>query len=140
MAKSDPLARAVESLRAAALAYPEAAEEFPWGERALKVKGKVFLFLGRMEGGLTLSVKLPVSAAAALELPFAEPTHYGLGKHGWVTAKFEPGDAVPLDLLHEWLDESYRAVAPRAVLARLEESEGEGKPARKAARRKRSAG
>lgn len=124
MAKRDPLARASEALYAAALAYPEAAEDFPWGERVVKVKGKVFLFAGYRDGKLRMTVKLPVSGAAALELPFAEPTHYGLGKHGWVTATFAAGDTVPLDLLMEWLDESYRAVAPKAVLAKLESAEG----------------
>ena len=29
-----------------ALSYPGAHEEFPWGERVVKVKGKVFVFLG----------------------------------------------------------------------------------------------
>jgi hypothetical protein len=30
-------------LRATALAYPTATEDFPWGERAIKVGGKAFL-------------------------------------------------------------------------------------------------
>jgi hypothetical protein len=51
------------ALRSHALAYPEAREDFPWGERVVKVRGKVFVFLGRPEdGGLSLSVKLPGSA------------------------------------------------------------------------------
>jgi hypothetical protein len=33
------------ALRDCALGFPEAVEEFPWGERAIKVKGKVFLFI-----------------------------------------------------------------------------------------------
>src|SRR5437764_11712837 len=90
----------------------------------------VFLFLSRHDGGLNLSVKLPVSSAAALALPFAEPTGYGLGKHGWVTSKFAPGDAVPVDLVVEWLDESYRAVAPKGVLAKLEAAEAGEAPAK----------
>jgi hypothetical protein len=32
-----------------ALAHPEGHEDFPWGERLTKVKGKVFLFLGHQE-------------------------------------------------------------------------------------------
>jgi len=74
-------------------------------------------------GGLGFSVKLPVSAASALEMPFTEPTGYGLGKHGWVTAQFPTSDEVPLDLLREWIDESFRAVAPKSVLAQLEAGE-----------------
>src|SRR5882724_2912230 len=98
------LSKAEAALRAFALTYPGATEEFPWGERVIKIKGKVFLFLGQpVGGGLGFSVKLPVSAASALELPFTEPTGYGLGKHGWVTAQFPTSDDVPLDLLREWI-------------------------------------
>jgi predicted DNA-binding protein (MmcQ/YjbR family) len=107
------------ALRARALAYPETREDFPWGESALKVRNKVFLFMRRDEAGLGLSVKLPHSADAALLLPFCEPTGYGLGKSGWVSARFGAKDAVPLEMLLEWLDESYRAVAPKTVVAKL---------------------
>jgi predicted DNA-binding protein (MmcQ/YjbR family) len=117
------LARAEAALREQALAYPETKEEFPWGHSALKVKGKTFLFLYREASFFSLSVKLPVSGRAALGLPFASPTAYGLGKSGWVTARFSPSDEVPLDLLREWVDESFRAVAPKRVLARLENDE-----------------
>src|SRR5688572_1731177 len=75
-------------LREFALRYPGAHEEFPWGERVIKVKGKVFLFLGKGAEGLSLSVKLPQSGMLALDLPFTSPTGYGLGKSGWVTASF----------------------------------------------------
>jgi len=111
---------AESSLRDHALAYPEVTEDFPWDHRAVKVKGKVFLFMHLEDDALSLSVKLPVTGKAALALPFASPTGYGLGKSGWVTARFGPGDDVPLDVLKEWIDESFRAVAPKRVLARLE--------------------
>ena len=55
------------------------------------MRGKVFVFLGHPEEeGLGLSVKLPGSATLALDLPFASPAGYGLGKSGWVTARFSP--------------------------------------------------
>ena len=44
--------------------------------------GKVFVFLGRDDAGLGLSVKLKHSRLMALGLPFASPTGYGLGKSG----------------------------------------------------------
>lgn len=106
-------------LRQHALSYPEAREDFPWGERVVKVRGKVFVFLGRPEEGLSLSVKLPGSATLALDLPFASPTAYGLGKSGWVTASFPAGRKPPLALLKQWIDESYRAVAPKKLVAQL---------------------
>ena len=109
-----------ERLRDLALAYPEAYEEFPWGHRAVKVKGKTFVFLALDEEGLSLSVKLPLSGVAALALPFASPTGYGLGKSGWVTARFAKIADVPLDLLKAWVDESYRAIAPKKLVKTLD--------------------
>ncbi len=42
MATKPPDARSLEgTLRTAALAYPDATEDFSWGERAIKVRGKV---------------------------------------------------------------------------------------------------
>lgn len=69
---------------------------------------------------VSLSVKLPRSAEVAAEFPFAEPTHYGLGQHGWITARIARGVAVPVDLLEGWIDESYRAVAPKTLVAQIE--------------------
>lgn len=111
--------RARSSLRDAALAYPGAHEDFPWGECVVKVNKKVFVFLGRDGEGLSVSVKLPTSAAAALTLPFAEPTGYGLGRGGWVTASFGERESPPLELLREWIDESYRAVTPKKLAAAI---------------------
>jgi predicted DNA-binding protein (MmcQ/YjbR family) len=105
-------------LRDLALSYPGAHEEFPWGERVVKVKGKVFVFLGR-EDPIGISVKLPQSRLMALALPFASPTAYGLGKSGWVTAQFGPREKPPVDVLKAWIDESYRAVAPKKLVATL---------------------
>jgi predicted DNA-binding protein (MmcQ/YjbR family) len=112
-------AKAEEKLRQFALAYPEATEEFPWGERAIKVRGKTFLFMRADGTGLGLSTKLPESREFALTLAFAAPTGYGLGKSGWVSASFERGTRPPLALLCEWIDESYRAIAPKRLLKQL---------------------
>lgn len=123
MPARDRLTRAESALRQQALSYPETHEDFPWGHSALKVKGKAFLFMavGKNNDNLfSLSVKLPLSDKTALELPFASPTGYGLGKSGWVTARFTAGDAIPLDMLQEWVAESYRAIAPKRLVGQLE--------------------
>jgi predicted DNA-binding protein (MmcQ/YjbR family) len=108
----------LEKLRAFGLTYPESHEDRPWGEYAIKVKGKVFLFIGESQG-LGLSVKLPQSREFALEYLFCSPTRYGLGKSGWVTATFEAKQKPPLDILKAWIDESYRAIAPKKLVATL---------------------
>ena len=104
-----------ERIRKRALKYPGATEDHPWGEIAIKVNGKVFVFIG--DDGA--SFKLPHSRDMAHDLPFAEPTHYGLGKHGWVTADFSGKKKPSVTLLEAWLDESYRAVAPKKMIEKL---------------------
>jgi predicted DNA-binding protein (MmcQ/YjbR family) len=106
-------------LRDYALSFPETHEDFPWGERALKVKKKVFLFMRASEESLHFSTKLTKSNLSALDLPFTEPTHYGLGKHGWVSASIQDGQAIPIELIRGWIDESYRNVAPKTLVAKL---------------------
>ena len=108
-------------LRDYAMTFPEATEDHPWGHRAIKVKGKSFLFLGGEKDTkeLSLSVKLPNSRDVAVDLPFAEPTGYGLGKSGWVSARFSKVSDVPVALLKAWIDESYRAIAPKKLVKGL---------------------
>ena len=120
------LAWVADALREQGLSYPETTEDFPWGERVLKVSGKVFLFLSLGDTALSLSVKLPYSAGPARQLDFASPTGYGLGKSGWITARFASDAEVPLDLLRQWLLESYYAVAPKRVSDRLDASLSSG--------------
>ena len=104
----------LQRLHAQALAYPEAYEERPWGHPAIKVRNKTFVWCsdpGEVQDTYTISVKLPLSGPGARELPWVEPTHYGMGKHGWVTARFEEGERVPVDELATWIAESYAAIA-----------------------------
>ncbi|MHB0972047.1 MAG: MmcQ/YjbR family DNA-binding protein [Thermoanaerobaculia bacterium] len=118
-------------LRDYALTFPEVHEDHPWGHRAMKVKGKVFVFLGGDANPkeLSVSVKLPQSRDMAADLPFAEPTGYGMGKHGWVTARFTKVSDVPMDLLKAWIDESFRAIAPKRMVKSMMEGD---KPAKRA--------
>ena len=114
-AASPKLKAILDRLRRASLAYPEAVKDMPWGDWVAKVKKKIFFFCGIHQGVLHTTTKLPASGVMALQLPFTQPTGYGLGKAGWVSAKFAPGDEVPEWLLLDWLHESYRAVAPKKL-------------------------
>jgi hypothetical protein len=119
---SDEPVSPFDAVLALALAYPEAIEDHPWGETAIKVRGKVFCFLGPGEasgGGLTFGVKLPQSQPLALAQAHVTPMRYGLGKAGWITGQFPQDDLPPLPMLSAWLDESYRAVAPKRLAAAL---------------------
>ena len=110
------LAKAKSEIRAFARSFPETREDHPWGHSAFKVKGKTFVFLGGDATGLRMSMKLLDSHFDAMELPYTESTHYGLGKHGWVTAEFRTGRRVPMKMIRSWIEESYRNIAPKRVL------------------------
>ena len=101
------------------MSYPETREDFPWGHSAFKVNDKVFVFMGGDAGEVSFSVKLPHSRDIAVDLPFTEPTGYGMGKYGWVTVKVRNDTKVTLDLIRAWIDESYRAVAPKKLVKTL---------------------
>jgi predicted DNA-binding protein (MmcQ/YjbR family) len=102
--------KALESaLRKYALSRPQATEDFPWG-------GKAFLFMRATASELSFSVKLPTSSFQALVLPFVKPTEYGLGRHGWVTVTVVTNTAALREQFTVWIDESYRAVAPKSLV------------------------
>ncbi len=102
-----------------ALGLPGAWEDHPWGDTVVKVGKKIFVFLGD-PGSPTLTVKLPDSAEPALMLECASPCGYGLGKWGWVTIRMDAADCPPVDVLADWLDESYRAIAPKRLVKELD--------------------
>lgn len=78
----------------------------------------------------SIGCKLPESSSVALILPFTQPTPYGLGKSGWVTATPPPGHAIPVEMFKEWIDESYRAQAPKTLLEQLMTAPAEKAPAK----------
>ncbi|MFQ3666545.1 MAG: MmcQ/YjbR family DNA-binding protein [Sphingomonadaceae bacterium] len=109
-------------LRALALTYPQAQEDFPWGERVIKVRGKIFVFLSHWKGGFNVTVKLPHSNEMARLFDCCAPAGYGLGKAGWITCRLFPDTDFDTALLPGWIDESYRAVAPRRLVQALSPS------------------
>jgi predicted DNA-binding protein (MmcQ/YjbR family) len=116
-----PLTDVRSELRAFALSLPGAAEDFPWGERVAKVNGKIFVFLGHDDeaGPPLMTVKLVESHEHALALEGAGPSGYGLGRAGWVNVPLLV-ESVTLDLLRDWVEESYRIVAPKRLVGELD--------------------
>ena len=113
---TDAVANALQELRDFGLSYPGVHFKSPWpGHKDLAVNDKTFAYLSIEGEPFSISCKLPHSAGAALQLPYTTPTGYGLGKSGWVTAQFPPGDAPPVEMLKDWIDESYRAQAPKKL-------------------------
>src|SRR5918996_2125528 len=107
----------LDPIRSIASKYPEAEKAFLFGDHEVfRERKKVFVWLSTTEKGCAgVSVKLKDSQAAALMLPFVRPSGYGMSKWGWVDAEFPKGK-LPLDLLAQWIDESYRHTAPKKLL------------------------
>lgn len=121
--KSQPTDKLLKELRAWGLAtYPGAHTKSPWpGHLDLAVNDKTFAYLSIEGEPFSISCKLPSSSEVALLLPFCKPTAYGLGKSGWVSAQFPDGKVPSIEMLKEWIDESYRAQAPKKFVKQLEE-------------------
>jgi len=119
----DSIGRLRQHLSDVASALPGANVDFPWGERVVKVGGKIFVFLGSDDpsaGQAGIGLKLNASHEEALATPGARPSGYGLGRAGWVSIPLVDGEPPP-DVLERWLIESYRVVAPKRVAAGLDE-------------------
>ncbi|HEY8209771.1 MAG TPA: MmcQ/YjbR family DNA-binding protein [Myxococcaceae bacterium] len=128
---------AYEQIKQTALGYPGAELAVILGDhQVVRVKDKVFLWLGDEEGGCYFGVRLPHSQDAATALPFVEPMAYGMAKWGWVGVTFKKGDDVPVKMCLEWLEESYRKVAPKKLVAQLDSG---GAPAKAAAPKAKAA-
>jgi hypothetical protein len=105
---------AYRSLLAKALAHPNTYQQPLDGLTLVKLKNKsLFASLGRPEGGLVLSCKVPRSGPSALaKFSWASPAGRTPEAEGWVVARFARGESVPLRMLLGWIDESHAAVAP----------------------------
>ena len=112
-------AELTDAIRAFAAGLPEAWEDHPWGESVYRVGKKVFVFFGMLDAdtALRFTVKLRDSHEEAMSMPWVVPAGYGLDRGGWVTA--EAPDDAPADMITAWIEESYRIVAPRKLVARL---------------------
>jgi hypothetical protein len=66
-----------------------------------------------------VTVKLVESHESALAVPGASPTRYGLGRSGWVDIPIR-ADGPPAAVLTDWVEESYRMVAPKRLVAELD--------------------
>lgn len=110
---------AIKALREYGLKLPGAHLKSPWpGHKDLAVNDKTFAYLPPEGEPFSISCKLPASSGVALMLPFVQPAGYGLGKSGWVAAS-PTVDQINLDMFKAWIDESYRAQAPKKLVAQL---------------------
>lgn len=131
--------RAWDLMREYALGMPHAIEDFPWNDIVIKIDyprrrwpnglvvGPMFVWLSAPDAASpTVSVKLRGAYDQAVAVGGATPTTMsGLGKWGWLTVPLADAD---LDLVRDWIDESYRVVAPKRLLAKLDDRRSAGGP------------
>ena len=108
------------SLKSFALGLPGAWPDNPWGDSVVKVGKKIFVFLGEGSEDSGITVKVPESHDHAMSFAGAMPTGYGLGKAGWVTIPVAGLGDDDAEVLHDFVEESYRNVAPKKLIKELD--------------------
>ena len=116
----------VASLKSFALGLPGAWPDNPWGDSVVKVGKKIFVFLGEGAEDSGITVKVPESHDHAMSFAGAMPTGYGLGKAGWVTIPVAGLGGDDAEVLHDFVEESYRTIAPKKLIKELDaQNEGD---------------
>lgn len=123
----DQIGKAVrqwDRVREFARSFPAAFEDFPWGVPVVKIATgwkwpPLFLWLGARDvDAPAVYVKLTDSYEQAVAIAGAFPTAMsGVGQWSRLTVPLPVSD---VDLLFDWVDESYRNVAPKRFVAMLD--------------------
>ena len=112
----------LDRIAAIALRFPEATrvDVEAWdGHPTFRVRDKTFVFAANDGSSLTVKLDKEEAAAVVATEPGAEPAGYGLGRAGWVSIKLT-ADAPPVEVLEDWVEESYRQVALKRLIKELD--------------------
>ena len=120
--------RYLEQVRAICLGFPEATEKQAWGHPTFRVKDKIFASIGYYESGPGIGA---VAGAEVMTMKAAEgeqevllaqghPFFYPkyVGPKGWIGVVLD--DGADLDEIAELVEDSYRQIATRKLIDRLE--------------------
>jgi predicted DNA-binding protein (MmcQ/YjbR family) len=95
------------------------------GEPTFRVRNKNFVFSDPLATALSVKLTKEEAAAVVATDPLAEPTGYGLGRHGWVTVRVgERAGADRWEQVEEWVRTSYTLVAPKSLAKRVLAEDG----------------
>lgn len=110
-----------DELESFALSLPEAWFDTPWDEdRVTKVRKQIFAFYGNQDAP-SIGVRLIASLDEAMSLPGASAMSYGMGEDGWTNIPIPGLDDSTIETLHGYIEESFRAIAPKALIEQLDE-------------------
>ena len=115
----------MERLEAMVARLPEAVrvDIEAWdGEPTFRVRGKNFVFTDREATGISVKLGKEEAAAVVATDDLAEPTGYGLGRHGWVSVRIGRAERGPLA--------AGRGVGPHLLHPRRPQEAGQPGPGR----------
>ena len=117
----------LERLRQMCLALPETSEKEAWGDPTWRVRDRIFaMHKGNFEGGRP-SVWFKAAHGEQAVLVGADPRRFFVppyvGSKGWVGAYLD-GARVDWDELAELVEDSYRLIAPKRLVAELDQRRG----------------
>lgn len=109
-------------LRANCLPYPETVEAVAFGSPTFQIRSKNFAMVHKPDERVSMWCKAPPGAQEAYVA--SEPDRYYrppyLGPAGWIAAWLSPECDPNWDEIAEIIDESYRLIAPKRLVALLE--------------------
>ncbi len=120
MANREPVeSRPMKAIRKIALGYPEVEETDSCVNRAFKARKKAFVFLGMKDETYSVRLKLRDSLDEAETLAAESPENFDVGSHGWTLVTFPHAKSPPRGLMKRWIDESFRLLAPKTLVAEV---------------------
>lgn len=122
MVTSGPTDHKLAHLRAICLRYPQACEKETWGHPTFRVKDKIFVGVGTdgpNNSVTSVTMKSTVDEQQSM-LAEGDPYYFPayVGVKGWIGVNLV--DPVDWDVVSELIDESYRLVASKKLVAELD--------------------
>lgn len=115
-------ARTLQRVRKLCLAFPETSEKLAWGHPTFRVRDKIFATIGAYADDgykVTMTTKPPPGEQEALlaeGAPFYFPKYVGV--RGWIG--FVVDAKTDWKLVAELVEDSYREIAPKRLVALLD--------------------
>ena len=102
------------------LSLPEVEEGLAFDKVAFKAGKKNFLFMSNDGDGYNVKLKLKDSLEEAQEQSSGHAGTIYVGSNGWVELEFPHGKSSPQSVLVPWIEESYRLLVPKKIVAKLD--------------------
>jgi predicted DNA-binding protein (MmcQ/YjbR family) len=127
----------LDQMRKICLSLPDTKETLTWGKPHFRVGEKIFAGYGDEGGVATIGFKLEMAhAAAIIQVPGFSRAPY-VGHKGWVS--LDASDIQDWRMVQELILESYKLIAPKKSLAKLDSAVLNPAPAPKRTKRKKKA-